>query len=306
MSERIWKKGQRYKILIHLFFILFSFCFIIPLILVISISFSSEASVTAASGGYSLLPKDFTLDAYKMAFANSTQIIRGYVITFAQAGLGTVLQIFFAGMIAYALSRSNFDFKGPISFIVFFTMLFGGGTIPTYIVYASYYNLDDTFWIYILPGIAGGAWNTLMIRTFFKGLPESLFESAKLDGASEFCTFRKIAVPLSKAVFATVGFTTLVAKWNDWSTTLVYIRNENLYTLQYLLQRILNEAQFLRDLANNTDFLSVGMDVDKIAQQPTETLKYAMCVIAAGPMLIVFPFFQKYFVKGTTIGAVKG
>ena len=303
MNTKLWKKGQRYKILIHALFLLGSLCYILPLILVISISFSSEDSVTAGTG-YSLIPQEFTLDAYKMAFGGGSQVIRSYMVTIAQSILGTLLVLLVAGMIAYSLSRSNFAYKGIITFIVFFTMLFSGGMIPTYVVYSSYYKLDNSFWVYILPGIAGGAWNTLMIRTFFKGIPESLFESAKLDGAGEFTIFMRIAVPLSKPVFATIGFMTLVTKWNDWNTSLVYIRNQDLYTLQYLLQKILNEAQFLQDMASS-NMLASSM-AEEALQQPTETLKYALCVIAAGPMLAVFPFFQKYFVKGTTIGSVKG
>lgn len=303
MKANLWKKGQRYKILIHLLFLIISLCYILPLVLVVSVSFSSETSVTMGTG-YSLFPQEFTLDAYKMAFSNKSQMVMAYIVTIAEAVLGTALVLLVAGMISYALSRSNFAYRGVITFIVFFTMLFSGGMIPTYVVYSSYYHLDDTFWIYILPGIAGGAWNTLMMRTFFKGIPESLFESAKLDGASELKIFMKIAAPLSKPVLATVGFMTLVGKWNDWNTSLVYIRNQNLYTLQYLLQRILNEAEFLKSVLENN--MLAGSMVDEVLHQPTETLKYAMCVIAAGPMLIVFPFFQKYFVKGTTIGAVKG
>lgn len=305
MNKSIWKKGQRYKIWIHILFVLISLCYILPVLLVISVSFSSETSVTQGAG-YSLIPQEFTLDAYKMAFGNASQVIKAYGITIAESVLGTVLVLLVAGMIAYALSRTSFAYKGVITFIVFFTMLFSGGMIPTYIVYASYYHLNDTFWIYILPGMAGGAWNTLMMRTFFKGIPESLFESAKLDGANEFKIFMKIAAPLSKPVLATVGFMTLVARWNDWNTSLVYIRNQNLYTLQYLLQRILNEAEFLKEMLTNDMLSSSGIDVTEVVAQPTETLKYAMCIIAAGPMLVVFPFFQKYFVKGTTIGAVKG
>lgn len=306
MNNSIWRKGQRYKIFIHLFFTLLTLCFILPVVMVVSISFSSEAAVTSTTGGYSLFPREFTVNAYKSAFGNEKELINAYKVTIAQAVLGTALQLIVAGMIAYSLSRSSFAYKKPITFVVFFTMLFGGGTIPTYIVYSNYYHLRDTFWIYILPGIAGGAWNTLMIRTFFKGIPESLFESARLDGASEFRCFWQIALPLSKPVFATVGFMTLVAKWNDWNTSLIYIRNETLYTTQYLLQRILNDAQFIKEMAESNMLLNAGLSLEDIVAQPSETLKYAMCVIAAGPMLVVFPFFQKYFVKGTTVGAVKG
>ncbi len=303
---------HRYKIAIHLFFILVCLTFILPLMLVISISFSSESSViasSAGSGGYSLFPKDFTLDAYKLAFRSPQAMLQGYWITASQAVLGTVLSCIVAGMVAYPLSRTSFAYKKPITFLIFFTMLFGGGMIPTYIIYTNWYHLLDTYWVYILPGLAGGAWNTLVIRTFFKGLPESLFESAKIDGARELTIFFRIAMPLSTPVFATIGFMMLVGKWNDWNTSLIYIRSSHLYTLQYMLQRILNEAQFLKNLMQNSDLAAmaaqVGADGSNSAA-PAETLKYAMCVIAAGPMLVIFPFFQKYFASGLTIGAVKG
>lgn len=299
---------QRYKIAVHIIFILLCLLYVLPLLLVISISFSSEASITANNSGYSLIPKDFSLEAYKLAFKNPESMLSAYWITASQAILGTVLSCIVAGMVAYPLSRTSFAYKGPITFLIFFTMLFGGGMIPTYIIYTNWYHLLDTYWIYILPGLAGGAWNTLVIRTFFKGLPESLFESAKIDGARELTIFFKIAVPLSTPVFATIGFMTLVGKWNDWNTSLLYIRSSNLYTLQYLLQRILNETAFLKSLMASPEMAAMAASVgaDSAAEMPAETLKYALCVIAAGPMLVVFPFFQKYFASGLTVGAVKG
>lgn len=292
---------------IYLFFILISFTFILPLVMVVSISFSSEASITAVGGGYSLLPKDFTLDAYKLAFANPKKVLQAYYITAAESFLGTFGTLLVCGMVSYALSRASFAYRGFVTFIIFFTMLFSAGMIPSYIINTKYYHLGNSFWIYVLPSLTGGAWYTLMMRTFFQGLPESLFESAKIDGAKEFTIFFRIALPLSKPVFATVGFMTLVTKWNDWNTSLVYIRDDNLYTLQYMLQKILNEADFMKKLL---EMGNINISYEQIQQtmsaQPSETFKYALCVIAAGPMLLVFPFFQKYFVKGTTIGAVKG
>lgn len=142
----------------------------------------------------------------------------------------------------------------------------------------------------------------MVFRTFFKSLPESLFESAHLDGASELTIFRKIVLPLSTPVFASVGFMTLVGKWNNYTTSMIYIRDENLYTLQYLLQRMMEEANFLKGLSQSI----MGNVTMSTASLPSETLKYAMCVVAAGPMLLIFPFFQKYFSQGLTIGAVKG
>ncbi len=304
MSENISKKRKKgiFPIVLHLIMILLSACFVLPLILVISASFSSEEAL--ALGGFSLLPQELSLDAYRSAFANGERMVRAYVVTILQAGLGTLLGCVVAGMAAYPLSRSNFRFKKIVTVIVFTTMLYSAGMIPSYIVYSKYYGINNSFWIYILPLMTGGAWNTLVFKTFFKSLPESLFESAHLDGAKELTVFFKIVVPLSTPVLATLGFMTLVTRWNDYSTSMIYIRDENLYTLQFLLQRLMNEAAFLQGLANNPDFGgTINLEHMKL---PSETLKYAMCIIAAGPMLIIFPFFQKYFSQGLTIGSVKG
>ncbi|OUP80514.1 hypothetical protein B5F07_21020 [Lachnoclostridium sp. An169] len=294
------KKTKLFPVFLHLFFILLSACFVIPLVVVISASFTSEEWLTAGNG-LSILPHGFTTAAYASAFRNGARLIRAYAVTIIQSGLGTLLSCIVAGMAAYALSRRQFRFRMPITVIIFFTMLFSAGMIPTYIIYAKYYGLSDNFLIYILPGMTGGAYYTMVFRTFFKSLPESLFESAHLDGASELRIFARIIVPLSKPVFASVGFMTLVAKWNDYTTSMIYIRDENLYTLQYLLQRMMEEVEFLKNLSRGM----MGSITMSAADIPSETLRYAMCVIAAGPMLLIFPFFQKYFSTGLTIGAVK-
>lgn len=304
-KKSIFSKGNRYKIGIHIFFILFSLLFILPFVMVISISLSSEAAITSGMGGYSLFPREFSLDAYKMAFKDPEKVLDAYKVTIFTSIIGTFVTLMSAGMTGYVLSRSNFRYKGIVTFIVFFSMLFGGGTIPTYIIYTKYYHLGNNILVYLLPALSGGAWNILMIRTFFKSIPESLFESAKMDGAKEFTIFFRIGLPLSKPVFATVGFLTLLGNWNNWQTSLIYIRDSNLYTLQYYLQRILNDAEFLKAVSQMSQINSNIVD-DLVKSQPIETLKYALCVIAAGPMLVIFPFFQKYFEKGMVVGAVKG
>lgn len=296
------KKIDGFTIGLHLFFIIFCACFIIPLLLVISASFTSEDAL--ALSGFDLLPREFSLEAYRSAFSNGERMFRAYVVTIAQSGIGTLIACVVSGMMAYPLSRSNFRFKGVLTGFIFFTMLFSAGMIPNYIVYTKYYGLGDSFLVYILPGMTGGAWYTLIFRTFFKGLPESLFESAHLDGAKELGIFLKIVVPLSKPAFASIAFMTLVAKWNNYTTSMIYIRNEDLYTLQYLLQRLMQEAEFLKGLASNSELLG-NLDISNMSL-PSESLKYAMCIIAAGPMLVIFPFFQKYFSQGLTVGAVKG
>lgn len=297
------KKIDVFNIVLHIGLILLCACFVVPLLLIISASFTSESYLNSG-GAIGLFPHEFTTKAYQAAFANTERMVRAYVVTFSQAVIGTVLACVVSGMIAYPMSRTNFRFRGFVTGFVFFTMLFGASTIPTYLVYSKMYHISNTYWVYILPGISGGAWNTLVYRTFFKGIPESLFESAHLDGAPELTVFFKIVVPLSKPAFASLGFMTLVGKWNNYTTSMIYIRNEKLYTLQYLLQRIIEESEFLKNLKNlEVNMGNVSIDPNSL---PGDSMRFALCVIAAGPMLLVFPFFQKYFSKGLTIGAVKG
>ena len=181
-------------------------------------------------------------------------------------------------------------------------MLFSGGLVPHYIINTKYLNLTDSFWVYILPSLAT-AYHILILRTFFKGLPASLTEAAKIDGASEFTIFRVIVLPLSKPVLATVSLLTLLSKWNDWQTSLLYILDNNKFSLQYLLQKILREADFLKKISEQNNVI---VSENYSQTQPVESMRFAMAILAAGPMMVVFPFFQKYFTKGLTIGAVKG
>lgn len=297
------KKVETMDVLIHIFFVLACCCFVFPLIMVISASFSGEKALTTQ--GIGLLPKDFTFEAYRSAFQNTAQMVRAYGITIFQAVVGTVSCILVAAAFAYPLSRSNFKYRRFLTWFLLFTMLLGPSMIPCYIVYSKVYHISNTIWMYLLPGIAGGAWNTLVLRTFFTSISESLYESARLEGASELTIFAKIALPLSKPALASVGFLTLVGKWNDYTTSMIYIRDEKLYTLQYLLQRLNSEVAYLKGMAQKLAEISTSFEVD-YSSLPSETLKFAMCIIAAGPMLVVFPFFQKYFEKGMTIGAVKG
>ena len=178
-------------------------------------------------------------------------------------------------------------------------MLFGGGLIPTYLLVASTLHLNNTLWVYILPHMIS-PWYVFMMRTFFQGIPGEIIESATVDGASEYTIFVKMILPLSKPVLATVALMMFLGKWNDWNTALIYISDANLYSLQYLLQKILRELDMISQMQQ------AGMGSVDVSKIPGETMRMAMAVVAAGPALVVFPFFQKYFVKGLTVGAVKG
>lgn len=288
------------RVIINLFFILGSLMFILPFVLIISASFTDET--TLLQEGYKLIPSVFSTEAYKYVFRTPQQLINSYKITIIYSVMATVLGVVIMSMLAYPLSRSNYKYKKIVTFFIFFTMLFSGGLIPTYIWMTRYLHLGDTIWVYILPCLVN-AFHVIVIRTFFQGLPQSMPEAAKIDGASELQIFFRIVLPLSKPVIATISLLTLLSRWNDWNTALIYIKSSELYSLQYLLQKILREAEFVKDMADSTPIAGIDLDVSNL---PSVTIRFAMCMVAAGPMLVVFPFFQKYFAKGLTVGAVKG
>ena len=288
------------EVLINIFFLLFSLMFIYPIWMIVSVSLSSEASI--AEYGYSLIPKVIDFTAYKFIFTNSDQIVASYKTTIIYTISGTLLSMYVMTTLAYALAHTKFIYKKQLSFLVFFTMLFGGGLVPSYIMNTRYLNLGDSIWIYILPGMAS-AFQIIILRTFFRGLPEAISESARVDGASEFTIFFRIITPMSKPVLATVAVMNILNRWNDWYTAMIYIRNASLFSLQYNLQKTLLELQFILD---NYNKLPPGVNIEEFAGIPTEGVRMATCVIVALPVLIVFPFFQKYFTSGLTVGAVKG
>ena len=293
LSRKKISKGQ---LILHLVFIAMMITYIVPFLLCISISFSDEKAMSAY--GYSIIPKVFSLEAYRMVFKNPTQLLRSYEVTILFTAISTLLAVVVMALLAYPLSRPAYRYKSVLSFYVFFTMLFSGGMVPTYLLNVRYLHLDDTFWIYILPGLIS-AYHVMIIRTNYRAIPNELVEAAKVDGAGELFICFRIIMPLSKPVLASIGFLFLVTKWNDWMTSMLYVRDTNLYSLQYLLQRILDEVQYLKQLAETG--ASMGGEVF-----PTEGFRYAMAIVAAGPVLVIFPFFQKHFAKGMTLGGVKG
>ena len=231
-------------------------------------------------------------------FRNLDQMLRAYGVTIFYSITSTLLSTLVMALLAYPLSRPNFLWKRQLNFFVYFTMLFSGGMVPTYLLITKTLHLNNTIWVYILPSLVS-AFNVMIIRTNYRSLPGELVEAAKIDGASELFICFKIMMPLTKPGLASVAFLYLVGKWNDWITSSLYIKNPDLYSLQYLLQRLLSEMDFLKNAAELG-----GMDLS--VTPPTETMRFAMALAAAGPVLVIFPFFQKYFAKGMTIGGVKG
>ena len=301
MKAKLMKHERVGTIITHLFFCLFSLCFIVPFLYVISVSVSNEELMNTY--GYKLIPMQFDLTGYQYVFSNMGQILDSYGVTAFTSIVGTILGVIVMSMAAYPIAMRDFKYRRPITFFIFFTMIFGGGLIPSYILITQYLGMKDTIWVYIIPTLAN-AWNIMVLKTFFQGLPISCIESARLDGASEMRIFFSIVLPLSKPVLASVGLLTLLTRWNDWYTTLIYIDDKKLYSLQFLLQKILMDAEFVNNIAKNAPG---GMiDIGKMVKVPTESVRFAMCIIAAGPMLVVFPFFQRYFTRGLTIGSIKG
>ncbi len=294
-------RRQPYRIVINVLLTLGSLAFILPLLMIISVSVSSEAAI--ASFGYRLIPKEIDLTAYRYVLGDLSKIGRAYAVTAFQAVLGTAAGVTIMGLVGYVVSRQSCAFRRPLMFFILFTMLFNGGLVPTYIINTQWSHLGNTVWVYIFPVLANGFF-IIIFRTFFSRLPQEIFESAHLDGANELTIFLRLVVPMSTPAFAAISFLFLQGRWDEWFNTLIYIRDENLYTLQFLLQRIILEVEFIRNLAMQA--AGVFWNEVDIASMPTESMRYAMVIIAAGPMLIIFPFFQRYFTEGLTVGSVKG
>lgn len=292
------KKANRiYQIVLCVFFTVISLIVLYPFLLLVGVSLTDETDII--QNGYHLIPEHFSLEAYKYIFKNPTSIIGAYKTTIIYSVVGTFLSVLLNAMFAYPLTRKDLPGRTGVSFYLYFTMLFGGGLVPSYILNTQYLHLGDSIWIYIIPSLISG-YNVFMMRSFFQGLPEEMFESMKIDGASQFNIFFRTVIPLSKPVLATVAVTCFMGKWNDWYTAMIYINKEDLISLQYYLQRIMKNIELLQTMEKSM----VGMV--NTSQIPAETVRMAMAVVVAGPALLVFPFFQKYFVSGLTIGSVKG
>lgn len=286
---------KAFNVLCYTFVTLVALVCLLPFIFMISGSFSDENQIRLY--GYSILPRGFTLEAYKTIFKFPEKIIKAYGVSVFITVVGTGIGLVILTMAAYVLSRKDFKYRNGFSFFFYFTTLFNGGMISTYIFYIQYLHLKDSIWALILPGMLS-VFNLLIMRSFISSIPTSLIESAKLDGAGEFTIFVKIILPLSKAGLATIGLFMALHYWNDWYNAMLYINDADKYPLQYMLYDLLNQAQSLSRIAAQS-----GIQVENL---PTNTIKLAMAVVATGPILLLYPFVQKYFVKGITVGSVKG
>lgn len=287
------------NILLNLLFVACGILCIAPLLLVIMISVTDEKAIL--KNGYSFFPEMFSDKAYSYLLTAGDAIWRAYGVSIFVTIVGTIMSLFVITMYAYPLSRSNFRYRNQFAFFAFFTMIFGGGLVPWYIVYSQLIPIKNTIWILIVPYLMN-TWFMMIMRTFYRAtVPESIIESARIDGAGEFRTYFVIVLPLCKAGLATIGLFCTLNYWNDFFLPLVFVNDAKNFNIQYLMYQTLNAVQ---NLLNASNQISNASKI--LAELPSESVRMAIAVISVGPIVLAYPFFQKYFVKGLTIGAVKG
>lgn len=282
----------------HIILTLFSLACILPFILLLISSLTDDHTI--AVEGYSFFPSKFSLSAYEYLWRESGQILHAYGITVLITVIGTTASLLITSLLAYPLSRKDLPGGTTIAFFVFFTLLFNGGLVPTYLIYTQMFHIKNTLFALLIPWLLMNGFNVMLMRTFFKTtIPGAIIESASMDGAGEFRMYYKIILPLSLPIMATVGMFQGLAYWNDWNNGLIFVTDPKLFSLQNMLNRIMNDIQYL----TRNSQMNTGAALDQL---PSETFRMAVAVIGVIPILIAYPFFQKYFVKGMTIGAVKG
>ena len=300
MEMKKVKKGKdqiALGIIGYLLVTVFALACIIPFYLIVVGSFTAESTIVTKGYSFIIAAKDFSTAAYQMAFKSPQTILGAYGITIFVTVVGTILSIFITSMTGYVLARNDFPWKNGFSFFFFFTTLFNGGLVPYYLLCTKYLGFTNRLYSLILPGMFS-VWNVIIAKSFMKGIPFEMVEAAKIDGAGDFYIYYKVILPMAKPLIATLTLFVALAYWNDWYNCMLYITNENMFTLQYFLQRMLGSAEAMRIVAEKS-----GMALPSV---PLESMKMAMTVIATGPIVLLYPFVQRYFVKGLTIGAVKG
>lgn len=296
-EARFNKLPHGMNIVLNAVVLIFVLLCVLPLLLMIMVSFTDEKTIL--QNGYSFMPVKLSLASYQYVLAGSL-IWRSYGITVLVTLLGTLASLSVITLFAYPISRSDFKHRNLVAFILFFTMIFNGGLVPWYMVYTQLIPVKDTIWAYILPYLIN-AWYVLIMRTFFRAtVPDELLEAAKLDGASEFRTFFSIVLPISKAGLATIGLFCTLQFWNDWFLPLMFITETKMMNVQYILARMLSSLTWL---TQNSGSISGTISLGNL---PSEGARMSIAVLSIGPIIFAYPFFQRYFIKGLTVGALKG
>ena len=290
-------QSKAFTVFVHVLLVFLILCCVVPFWLLIASSFTSEASLV--KNGYSLIPKEFSLAAYKYLWTARGSIGRAYFMSVAISAVGVTGNVLMCILFAYPLSRRELPGRGVFSFLLFFTMLFNGGLVPTYLVYTNIVNVKDSFWGLVVPYLLFNPFLVIMMRTYFtSSIPNEVLEAARIDGASEVRCLTSVVVPMSKPIIATVALMTLITYWNNWTNGIYFLTTRtDLYGIQNYLNDVMNKAAFLQ--SHTTGAINVR-DIPNIG------VRMAVAVVAVVPLLILYPFFQKYFVKGVTLGSVKG
>lgn len=284
-----------YNLLSYLVVTIITVLCLIPFIMLIAGSFSDEKAIV--KNGYGLLPESFSLEAYRTILNDPTQILHAYSVSIFITIVGTVLGLFLTAMTAYTLYRKDFRYRNQFSLFFYFTTLFSGGMVAYYLIMLRYFHFKDSILALILPLLLS-PYYIIIMKNFLKAVPDAISESAKVDGAGDFTIFIKLVMPLMKPALASIGMFIALNYWNDWLNAMLFIDNKNLFPLQYSLYKMINSISFLSYMAGKNGIPTVDL--------PRETVKLSMTVVSVGPIILVYPFVQKYFVKGMTIGAVKG
>lgn len=291
------EKNKGFQTFLHIFMIILSLICILPFVLLIMSSITDENALLKF--GYSFFPSKFSFNAYRYLLIDSTAILTGYMVSVLATVIGTLLNLVLTTLLAYPLSRKDLPGRNIFSFIVFFTMLFNGGLVPSYMMWTQIFHIKDTFAALVIPNLMLGAFYIIMMRTYFtSNIPDAVIEAARIDGAGEGRILLQVVLPMSMPILATLMLLVGLGYWNDWLNGLYYINNDRLYSIQVLLNKMLMSVEFMKTSASAGSLVGV--------QMPSTGIKMAVAVMGALPMLIIYPFFQRYFVKGIVIGAVKG
>lgn len=292
------KKDRGFQITAHMIMICMTVMVIFPVALLIMSSLSPESDIIKY--GYSLIPKKIDVTAYRYIFGEGS-VFHSYLVTIFVTLAGTAVSVVITMMISYTLTVPGLPGKRILSFYVLFTMLFSGGLVPSYMMWCNMFHIKNTIWALLIPSLLCSAFHIMITRTYFQNnIPQEILESARIDGMTEFGIFFKIVLPLSVPILATIGFMKALMYWNDWTNSLYYITDKKLVGIQALLNNMLTNAQYL---AQSMDASMVATDAAAI---PSLTLRMAIAVVGMLPMIVLYPFFQKYYMKGLTVGAVKG
>ncbi len=288
---------KKYQILINILLVILTLFMVLPILLLFMSSLTEESTLIAK--GYSFFPKKFSIEGYAYILKNKATILSAYGYTILITAVGTVVSVLITMLMAFPLSIRKLPGRSVFSFYVLFTMLFSGGIVPSYIMWTSTFHIKNTLLAYLLPGLLMNAMNIILMRTFYmNSIPESLYEAAEIDGAGYLTIFWKIVVPLGKPIMVTISMFTGLGYWNDWVNGLYYINDKKLYTIQVLLNNMIENIRALQT--------SAGAGAGSVGQIPAVSVRMAIAFVALAPILAIYPFLQKYFASGIMMGAVKG